>query len=414
MSRIAELIALLKNKRLSDEACLAVLELVRLGHDALPQLIEAHENADADFSRNVCFTISEVRDAASIPFLVGLLSHPSVELRLSAYRAFSKIKHDRSLRHLVSCLLSQEQHTLIEEKILVQALGELGNKAAIPHLRVLLSAILAVPPNLNPLTLETFVDQVKITHEYWEEVLEEKLTILIDIVVALSKLGDDELNWMLIELSEYRLPEESEYFDLSVIREHALQSLQCVVAPHMVPLLKRNLVSEVLAEPLHVADALFYVGTKEAIIAFFDLLPHHISNPDLHEQLVVRISKLTGIPYSHPTEMKRQWAEKSGAFEERVSYRWGQPLNPSHLINRVWDAYRTKLCYGEEHFYWELYLLWKEMHIISGEDFGYIGFLPMKYQLCILDHIRTWWNTCGSRFESGKIYKYGIERNLAR
>ncbi len=366
-----------------------ISRLAALGMPAVPAIIDAIREREKDPVWNLRKALLQIRDPDIVPVFIELIEDPNSNLMLTAFESLGRLKDTRAFKPLSDYLLdSTKQET--RRSLAAKALGELGDLQAVEKLLIVARAILQ-QPDVVPAVKESSISE-------WEEIDESSLRLVLSIVVALSKLGNHEMVFVVTALVRYR--NNDVYSDDEVIRAQAAEALQYVVGPGVFPALQSALRDDYAEVRLKSIDAVFYLGVKEGINELMQCVKDE--NSSVSNNAIVRLNDLTDEIFDHNagvTQLKEWWSRHEEAYSAGICYRSGRPIWLPDVIALL-DTPRLRD------------QVIRELRIITGRDFGYNPYIPAEDQGDLSKHAQAWWEAEVGRFEAGRLYKYGYEQNI--
>jgi hypothetical protein len=262
--------------------------------------------------------------------------------------------------------------------LVAEALGELGDKQAIPAL-------------------------LNLTENIGTGVLKRKAAITA--IEALAKLGNFDKADMLASFLD------------TTSRSITVQALQSVAGQGAVAALSKVLEEGTKNQTLEAADSLFYLGVKEAIDALVRCAANkkRWNEPDLDtyrasyyvQRLLTIIVKLTGASEElynsalKASDITKWWKQAQSNYQSGICYRSGQPLYIPNIFGQIDNPSNA------------LFIL-RELRIITGAKFEYdpndrnYDYATLKQQ------VQAWWEREGHNFERGALYKYGYKQDITK
>lgn len=365
MSDIHEL--LIKLKGTPGEAGEAVARLSEQGASVVPAVVEAMRTSTPFEGANLQKVLLNVEDRAIVPLMLEVLSDGNLLVRVTAFMALGALKDKRALKPLLE-QLRERGNSASARGWAADALGELGDRRAVAPL-------------------------LKAGREILDgENLEDEASVLIAVVAALAKLGNQELAAAAIALAE-RGDETA--------RTYAVGILKYLAGPGLFRALETNLRDDDGEKRWKAAEALAYLGVKEAIAA----LVKRVGDKDQSVSALVvnRLRDLTGEEFDDELTARQAsawWRKHQASFKSGVTYRLGKPLRVAALV---------ELLKGEPH--WRDQII-DELLLITGEDFGVAGKHFARDEKEFYPLVSRWWarRKPGS-FKPGRLYKYGHEQD---
>lgn len=380
----------------------AAYELAALGPGVLPPLLEAIRTGPRQDRHKLCRVISRLRGEEAIPALISLLKDASLMVQFAAIEGLQRARDPRALHPLLEQLLRWDNSDYTRECV-AAALGELRRPEAIPALLEVAEEVLWDPHDPGAVHRLVAREREKVPDD-WQAEAGGRLTLLVAVVVALAKLGRQELSPVVIDLMGFHFPEEEDAYDARRVREEAIAASIYVVGPGLLPALRAARRREPFGEDVvdfSLLKALFYLGLRESVDEFIACFEE--GYPVGHAW---RIEGLVGETVPGELEaLKAWWQERRRRFEPHVCYRWGEPIDVSRMVERLPGTLPIQTT-----------MLLEELQVITGEDFEHDRTLPSElYEQDVQDRIdraRTWVRENGHRFEAGCLYKYGHRQDI--
>ncbi len=345
-----------------------ISELAGMGMSIVPDVISAIRSGNLGAARNLATVLLKVDTPEMVPIAIDLLDEKNNTLRLTAFQILGRVNSEQAFQSLINELLDKE-NIISDRAWAADVLGEMGDQRAVHKL-------LPIVKNI--------VD---------EEQIHYHADLVIACIVALAKLGNQEMSPYIIELS---------HANDTIIRLKAIKALKYIVTPGIFSTLqaaaKDNLV-EICKDAM---DTLFYLGTREAVDEFITLLENE--NTDISNTAFFRIYDITGKLFDEDAQVvdvKVWWKEHRDDYKTGVCYRLGKPLRLSNIISLM-----------TEQPTWRNVLV-EELRIITGHTFGLNPFIHLSYQdlNSVTEHAQNWWEHESHRFEPGALYKYGHKQD---
>lgn len=361
------------------EAEAAAASLVAAGAAALPPVIAAIRAGAGAVWRLQDVALS-LRGSELVPELIQHLGDPSTDVAMTVFEALGRTREHRALEPLLGALAGSRR------ELAITALGDLADPGAVPKLLEIVDGMVALPGISEILDRTAQVEN--------EEVDEAPLRLLPKVLIALAKLGSFERASLLAGLSHYR--SKDPYSDASLIRIESVEAMQHVYFPGMFQELKAALGDEDAEVRLKAVDALFYLGTREAI----EELLAHLKDPSstVVSHIVYRLQGLTA-DRLEGQDGDAWWREHQKEYSAGVCHRLGQPMDVSRIISLLEDPADRKS-------------VLQELRIITGQDFGFNPAVQIPPPDEVAEQAREWWRKEGHRFETGRLYKYGHQQDL--
>jgi hypothetical protein len=316
--------------------------------------------------------------------LIQDINSDNTDLVMAACQALGQSQNELALQPLLDALSSWRQSMAIE------ALGELRNPQAIEPLLKLGKEILN-----QPQVSQAINGQLNIDEEDFDESL---LQLLPLIVIALAKLGNYEIAPITLLLTHYK--SDDIYSDAEIVRTNATKALQYVVIPGIFAFLKVALHDDYDEVRLEAIDAMFYLGTREAIIELISCVDDE--NSIVLNNVLVRLHDLTGMWFQADTQevnLQKWWEEHQAEYKSEICYRLGKPIHIPSVIALLEESHKAKP-------------IIQELKIITGVDFGsYPEGINQGLNLPI-QIAQLWWIKEGHKFEDGCLYKYGYKQDI--
>lgn len=359
----------------------AAIELVSVGASSVTDIVEAIRlgRGSTMLLREV---LLQIHDPDVVTILSNFVQDENITLSAIAIDVLGQSRDLRALKPLLNLLPTWRKNMAVD------ALGELGNSEAIPYLQHMAREILD-----DPLVAQAMGGELG---EGCEEFDGDCLRLLINIIIALAKLGNCELASLIFPLTQYDLDCDSNAF---FIRKEAVRALQYVVVAGMLPVLRLSLSDEDAEVRSSAIDALFYLGLKESIDLIVPCV--HDKNYNVFSHAMMRLHDLTGhfVEDKEPDELELWWQEHQKVYNLGICYRLGRPLFLPDVIELLADSNYV----GS---------ILKELKIVTGHDFGFSVDIPICTHDELLERVRQWWHVEGSHLEPGALYKYGRKQNI--
>lgn len=337
----------------------AIARLVALGPPAAARVVEALRSEDATFALGD--VILQMNDPQLVPLLLPELSAESSVLVLTVMRALGRLRDPRAEGPLIN-VLTDARHYETDRAVAAEALSILGSAEAMEPLQaVAVTAMEAQEPRLA-----------------------------LAATVALARLGDHSRVRIAVELVAYP--------DDPIVCAQAAKAMQTVVGPGVFAALAAALQDDFEETRRNAVDALFYLGTRECIEALASVL----TDEDTTTAGLAR-RRIDGLTDNDPGEIGRAsfdhwWAKNVASFPSDTTFRLGGPLKVGKLVSLLEQRdERADVA--------------KELHVITGEDFGFEPTLPMPKDL--VERVQRWLPSNGGRFVPGALYKYGRRQEIA-
>ena len=386
-----------ENKKIATNA---VVELIELGIIAVPHIIDIIRNqSEAIFNsivatKQLCNVLLKINHPDTIPIFIELLHDENSDLAITAFKKLGQSKDQRALQPLLDCLFSEETNFLA-----ISALGELGFHEAIEPLLKLADTILQEPIFANILQ----GNKIDIDDE---DFYDGSLTLLPRIIIALAKLGNNDLASFAIPLTNYYCDSySSEDLDIRIM---ATKALQYVVVPNMLTTLQSILHNEDESDEVHheAIEAMFYLGVKETIPEIIKCMED--VNSELYKHALWRLYELTGIWLNCLVEKKKLmpeqalewWQNNEYQYQKNICYRLGKPLYLPNIIELL------------ENPDWQGNIV-KELEIITSINFNFYFFKDETNEISLVEKAQKWWQQESYKFEAGKLYKYGKKQDIS-
>jgi HEAT repeat protein len=361
----------------------AVAKLVSIGMPAVPAVIDAIR-ADSEATWKLSKILLQIHHPDLVPVLIELLQEEDTNLVMTACQALGQSKDDRALQPLLDALSSWRQSMAIE------VLGELGNPQAVERLLRIAEEILSQPHVSQAIDGKLDTDE--------EDFDESPLRLLPTVIIALAKLGNYKIASVAIPLTRYH--SEDVYSDAEIIRTNAVKALQYVVVPGMLPALQAALHDDYNEVRMQAVDAVFYLGTKQAISELIACVQDKSSI--VVNNVLVRLHDLTKTWFEDDAQVEQLqdwWKQHQNQYESGICYRLGKPLHLQDVIALLEDANQRKSVI-------------QELKIITGMDFTFNPSVVTQGQDELIKRAQQWWEEEGHRFENGCLYKYGYKQDI--
>lgn len=356
----------------AEESAAAVTRLAEMGEPAIEAIVEALKQSPprAEALRTA---VRRMGRTELVPALVGLLKEPEGLLPSVAAQALGQAGDERAVEPLLELFRDEN------------AFYAIRGEAALALAR--LKAVQAVPSLLEALKRAARGKK------------ESKSAALISqTAVALAMLGQQEGAEAVIALARHRD---------NAVREEAVPALKHLVGRGLFPTLQTLLRSKSTDLRQEALEAVFYLGLRESIeelIAYVEKGDE--SAPYLIDATVRRLHDLTGENFKwdiKPAELREWWKQHEAQFKSNVCYRLGRPLD----LKEFNDLLTTEDASEQAR-------LLTELHLITGEDFGFRPdpFGPVERQDEAAARAQAWLREKAGTYERGAVYKYGHKQNL--
>jgi len=235
------------------------------------------------------------------------------------------------------------------------------------------------------------IDGLLLVHD--QALADEEFVLSLLIVAALAKLGNHDKASTAIDLVAHEDP---------TVRVYVAPVLQLVVGPRLLTALETVVHDEIPEIRLGAVQALFYLGTIEAI----DILVGCVEDedPDVVNDARIVLRDVTADVIGDATigDVRLWWEQRRLAFETGICYRLGQPIWLPAIFEEFAEPNRRLQ-------------IMRELHVITGHDFDSTSSTSLSDQQdAVLDRAWSWWEREGYRFQPGHLYKYGYAQDIAR
>lgn len=362
----------------------AAVQLISIGMPAVPGIIDAIRN-NQGAAWLLGAVLAEISHPDLVPVLAGFLQEENLDVRIAAFDALGLSGDERALQPLLKALSDSRR------KRAVSALGALGNPNAIGKLLEIAREILD-----RPFAVDVIEGKPGVREEDFDRF---ELITLIDVVIALAKLGNYEIAPVAIPLTRYD-GKDIDDSNAPYIRHEAVRTLQYAVLPGVFHALQVALRDSDADVRLAAVDAAFYLGVREAISELISCLQDE--NPMVLNNVLASLHGLTGECFEEDAtleELQGWWRQHEGDYDHGVCYRLGKPLYIPDIIALLADR-RVRRSVSQE------------LKVITGRDFGYNPDIPTYSGKRLMARAQRWWKAEGHRFERGALYKYGQKQDM--
>jgi HEAT repeat protein len=363
----------------------AAARLVNIGIEAVVPLLEKIREAAPNQILLIAHTVSRVRAAEALSVLDRFARDSDHRVAPAAIDAIG-FSHSDGAVHVLGDLLGA---TSPYRDRVVRALGELGDPRGLEFLTTEATRIVAEPQDRS--ALEAAIQQARESED------PSILRYYIAIGVALAKLGDHALAHPIGVLSAYdRATQEDP--ESHIIRLEATHGLRILVGHEQFSRLVDALhdSSEEVRESA--MRAMLLLGAKQAVAAWLDLersgdplagLAHSM----IHELVGEWPAGTEFADRSDDAQRYAWWDDRESKFLAGTTYRFGRLAWPPDLFSHL-DAQDVV----------------EDLHVITGMNFA-LHVDPSLALDGVPDAVRwtaaAWWDANGSRFDHGRLYKYG-------
>jgi len=364
---------LLENARREGPTGAAAQELIAAGEPVVEPLISTYRRVEETALLGV---LRQLRDPKAAPRVAELLDDEDYDLAAAAFELLGRLQ-DPSVVPNLAAFLSRPRGSLA-----VAALGELNDAAAIPPLKEAANDILASPE---------YELVASGADELVEAIDDSSLVDLSRLLIALFKLGDEELCEHIRPLISYRSADP--YSDADLVRTEAVKACQHFPIRPLYPLLDRALRDPFSEVRSAVVDALFYVGSARSMEILLKARETGVSEP--MRRLRLRLRDLTARDpddFASSEELLRWWRLQD--YAPQTTYRLGKPFEPSDLVPLLADPVQKEL-------------VARELQIVTGRDFGYVEDLDNLTAEELQRRVEDWIDRVGPSIEPGSLLKHG-------
>lgn len=358
----------------TPEGAQAATALAGLGAAAVPAVLDAVCGAPFPQLERLVGVMLRMKDPQVLDPLVQALSAPDAEVALAAFETLGRSKDARALRPLVDALKMTQQH------LAIQALGKLGDPGAIEPLLALASEQLAGAR--TPEELEARITALG------EEGDWSPLELVLEAHMALARLGRQDLAHVPIRVVTLGREGEDD-FEEAPLRTLASAALRSIAAPGAFAAAVAALDDPEPEVRENALTSTLRMGSVEAVSHWLA----RISSGD-SEQAALAYSTLHDFTGEWPAgkelvetleegELEAWWRGVEARFSPDVCYRLGVPVSP-HLLFLLLAHPPLALSAREE------------LEVLTGNVFE-SG-----------TSAEAWWARESSRFEPGKLYRYGF------
>lgn len=370
----------------------AITNLFAFGNEAVQPIIEEVRQSPLNRIRvftQILLAVSQ-RDLVSV--MGPLLDDDHVNLELTAYEGLAQSKDILALPLLLG-KLADGSRSDFRRSLAARALGELGFTCARTSL------IEVVHEVLGPAIDRTSLMQLISSSDEFDE---DRLRLVLEIAIAMAKLGDHELLSVPVAILACRSGQDNR-----TIRAEAARAFQYIVGPGLFPSIQEALHDDAPEVRLEAIDAIFYLGVKESISELVFLTQDN--DEEVAEKAKSSILKLAdkwlnGSEYVEcmsTEEFQEWWSHTQDNFDASVCYRLGEPMR----LFRVTELLKPQA-------YLEIL---RELLIITGQDFSVFPFSSFEEQtIQSRRKAERWFEGRSHLFEPGHLYKYGFQQDLSR
>ena len=351
------------------EARAAAARLAAIGMPAVPAVLEAIRQSRLP-SKALLDVVPQVRAPELLPLMLEALKERGPYLPMLAIKVLGRSKEERAFRPLLDIVADRSRGDAFRGAA-AEALGELGERRAVPELLKTVEAIAA------------------------GKRIKEHAPLVRFLVIALARLGNQDAAEVVIKMSGHRQRS---------VREEAVIALKHVVGRGLFPALqkgRRRRSAPARAESL---QAIFYLGLRESVEELISAFEDNRGAPDLAVNIIYMLNDLTGGRFAEDAEaaqLRQWWAQHQTEFRPGVCYRLGKPISVSDFAVRLeTDEFARR--------HWLL----EELYIITGADFRFSPSLTVEEQDEMVARAREWARGHGAGYEPGAVYKYGHRQDL--
>lgn len=368
--QLYEIQSLIAELEESDETAERVIpKLVGCGTSALSLLLDAIRNGPSSSQILLRQVILQMNPLELMDEVIGILEDEHPYVRSIAYNMLGKSRDPAVCSNLSQRVLD-EMAPESDRVWAAKALGEFGIPTILGELRRVIEQIVE------------------------DESLNYQSELVISTSISMARLGDQCGYPYVLELSNHEDP---------TVRASAVKALRYLVGPGLLKRLHAALRDDYREIRIDAVDAMFYLGTNDALYAISELLEDEDPNVEQHVRL--RVQALIGeeLPETDWSKRFRMWYERNAADLKRdVCYRSGHKLRVSELVNQLREQPVSRE------------LLVEELYTITGCRFGHdpevwIYAEPIDY----LNIGARWLKDYGVSYSDGVLYKFGFQQDLS-
>lgn len=377
--------------------------LVAQGPDLLPALLDAIHGGTRAQKSNLARVIERMRGVEAVPALLPLLEDADVRVRAAAMEALGKSGDRRALAPLVERLHANDPFLRNDA---ASALGDLGMPEAIPALHETLTALLEDPGDPQAVARLVAAEQARAADD-WMYRVGRRLQVVIAVVTALAKLGDQAHAPLVLALMDFHFAEDAEAYPAARVREEAIYASVHVAAPGLLPALRAARRREPSGDAVidfSLLTALFYLGLRASVDEFVACFAEGYPRGYPPAETLGRIAGLVGeTPPAELAALEAWWQARREGFDPDVCYRWGRPLDVAVLVEHLPGELPIQTS-----------MRFDELTVITGERFEPDYALPPEQQAeQRIARVRAWSAQHAQAFEPGSLYKHGHKQELA-
>ncbi len=385
-----------KRRALSEEA---LASLLRRGPSVLPPLLDAiHAGARAQ-KANLSRVIARMRGADATPTLIPLLEDEEGHVRSAAAEALGRSGDAHAMAPLTGQLLDRDKRSYDREAA-ASALGELQLQEAVPALLQVVEEVLPDPEDPKAVA-RLIARERERSPDDWMATSSRQLRLLIAVLVALVKLGQQALSPIVIDLMGFHIEEAPDSSWAQRVREEAIAESVYLVGPGLLDALRAARRREPSGDDVidfGILSALFHLGLRESVDEFIDCFADGYPVGHSPAETLGRIAGIVGeTPPDELDALNVWWQARRGRFVPGVCYRWGQPLDVAALVAHLPGELPIRTS-----------MLLDELTVITGERFEPDYALPPdRQEQDRIDKAQTWAEGNAQAFAPGALYKYG-------
>jgi hypothetical protein len=342
---------------------------------AIPVIAEKVRRADSRSGKALADIIRHIHESAAVPYLIDLLNDQNATLSLTAYYSLGSLRDSTAVAPLLEILDSLPSHGF-PKTLSVRTLGEIGDDSVKSRLRDVAVEFGAIESLEKGGSIREWIESL---------VDEDEVRFVLELAVAMSKLGDDELLPIVLAIADFTT---TNYESIDPLRPDAVAALRYFICPGVFSMLSRALKGDDPAVAQAAIVPLQYLGHPRSVEELLDVADE---NSVISDEAIHAVYAITGnwLTEDVSGELGRQaledwWRFRKETYLRGTCYRLGSPISVLKLVSLLRDAKEPSD-------------LGDELRTISGEDLAWLSDSQLD----------EWLQHKVMSFETGRLYRYG-------